>query len=510
MPLMGIGMTTTLFPGFRVSVLTALMLALMIVSALAAHASEDRLVPAQVAGVFTAEVIGSVDREADGYRAEKLVFSDLTIDVLVAADHETPTVIRSWPVAPGDRHVVLFRPIDVYAPGAKLLATDGVDSWELQRSARVHLIGVSMDDPRVRVLLSIDGAKRFIRGVTVGMSSDYRLLEPSGKGQREHRMVDVESLREIAGGDLRSACGLDSMPWREDLLPRLPAGPLSRGRTKSTTIRQVTVAVDTDNEFNHKKFSNDTGEAADWIADLFAEMIVLYERDLDLRLLQGDTTFRLDIDPSPTYDDDPYFLTGSPADQSHLTEFGNYWSANMGSVDRTFAMLLSGKATSDTFSSGIAWVDGYCEKQSNNGGYSVTQVFLASWVSVSNDAQVIAHELGHNLGSPHTHCYGGIDGNPSPVDICFACENSCYSGTVSCPPGGQGTLMSYCHVSWNPPSCAATCGQNDALLHARVAAFMDGFVTDHTPWCVEVVDLDQIFTDGFESSDTTKWSSTTP
>jgi len=71
-------------------------------------------------------------------------------------------------------------------------------------------------------------------------------------------------------------------------------------------------------------------------------------------------------------------------------------------------------------------------------------------------------------------------------------------------------LMSYCHVVWNPSSCAATCGQNDAVLHSRIAAYMDGFVTGHTPWCVEVVDLELVFGDDFESGNTTAWSSTVP
>jgi hypothetical protein len=257
------------------------------------------------------------------------------------------------------------------------------------------------------------------------------------------------------------------------------------------------IAVDTDNEFHYKKFANDLGDATTWIADLFLAMNVMYERDLSLRLLQGDTFLRRDLDDPPTYNDDPW-TGGSGASSSHLTEFGSYWSANYGAVDRVLAMLLSGKSTSGFSSSGIAWLDGYCEFQSTGGGYSVSQVFWED-IPVTSDVRVVGHELGHNFGSPHTHCYS------PPVDTCYNAQSGCYSGAVSCPPGGSGTLMSYCHFS--PPSGAA-CGSNLIEFHPTVVTNIEGYIAAHYPACIEP--FSAIFADGFESGDTSAWSSAVP
>ena len=110
------------------------------------------------------------------------------------------------------------------------------------------------------------------------------------------------------------------------------------------------------------------------------------------------------------------------------------------SFNGDLAQLLSYQA-----SGGIAVVNGLCHpytiaKMSYSGiSSSFQQVPTYSW-----SVMVVAHELGHLLGSQHTHACVW-NGNGTAIDGCPGyTEGSCANpGT----PSGGGTVMSYCHLS---------------------------------------------------------------
>ena len=106
----------------------------------------------------------------------------------------------------------------------------------------------------------------------------------------------------------------------------------------------------------------------------------------------------------------------------------------------TFAHLLSGNPN---VSGGLAFVNGLCNRDKSY-GYSNLDIFIDPSGAYSWDVHVVAHELGHNFGSPHTHaCAWGPSGDEA-IDACGAPAPECENAPI--PPQG-GTIMSYCHTA---------------------------------------------------------------
>jgi hypothetical protein len=232
---------------------------------------------------------------------------------------------------------------------------------------------------------------------------------------------------------------------------------------------EAVIAVDTDTEWM-AGFDNDTSAAANWIEDLFLAMNVMFERDVATRLLLGDVILRTGPDP--------YTLESGRSDM--LNEFGEYWRTNLDAVDRDFATMLSGRDISSRSFSGIAWLDQYCQNGRRYGSHTIGSYSynaLGERWSAGSAAKFVAHELGHNLGSPHTHCYD------PPVDKCYAGEGGCFDGPVECPTTGKGTTMSYCHFSSS--SVSAGCGSTTDF-HPTVQALFQDRLSSNSPNCIAV------------------------
>lgn len=97
-------------------------------------------------------------------------------------------------------------------------------------------------------------------------------------------------------------------------------------------------------------------------------------------------------------------------------------------------------------SGGIAYVNVLCTGGNFNISFSSLKKSNGNPYPMYNwNTMVIAHELGHNIASKHTHACAW-NGNNTAIDGCgFSTEGGCSFPSPRFPAGG-GTIMSYCHL----------------------------------------------------------------
>jgi hypothetical protein len=394
-----------------------------------------------------------IEAKGASSKAEVVTFGASLVPALLEARAESSVRVAGWPIAPDERADVVLTRHEVYAPGARVFVVDGRGEHEVPKSRLAFFSGTAEGDSDLRVFAAVDPDTRSVNGFSQTRDDLYELHPLSdlpalaklakAAGRARHLVALPEVFRAERGESPEFTCGQDGAPLsfleERDRVQQM-AEDGSVFASAISTLHTATVAVDTDNEFMSLKFADNTTTATNYIASLIASMTVIYERDALVRLLQGTTYLRISTAA------DPYNDTSSGnASVSKLQEFSNVWNTTYAGVTRAVAMMLSGKQSGGG-ASGIAWVNTLCSKYY---GTSFSQVFVSGTTPSSGDVLVVAHELGHNFGSPHTHCYS------TPIDNCFNTEGGCYSGTKSCPASQTingvtsvtGTLMSYCHLS---------------------------------------------------------------
>jgi hypothetical protein len=208
---------------------------------------------------------------------------------------------------------------------------------------------------------------------------------------------------------------------------------------ESANVLECRLAVDVD--YMGFTASGSEAKAALFVARTIAHVSAIYERDIQTRIVVS-------------------FLkiwTTPDAFGADLGKYQTYWNANQPTADRHLAHLLSGSG-----GGGVAFINGL---RNCLGGYGVSRISannFAQTIYIST-LKLVAHEIGHNFGSHHTHlCVwpGGFDPNGTSIDQC------------STQPGGPGSTSCFSTAVASRGAIMSYCGHSDLAFH---------------PWCIAVM-----------------------
>lgn len=355
--------------------------------------------------------------------------------------------ITNFPL--GSKKVTLIvEEFDVLSESSKVLSASIEGEKEVAAPKHILLRGIIEGDTESRVYIAI--FENYCLGY-IQPSDDVRFvispLELPQEGKASSMIVYRES--EI-DPSLRSKpwnCGTEELPFNQKRLDNI-AKEIADFQSKpqqEPQVQQVNlmhIAVECDYSY-YQAHGNNLDNSLSYAIAVLGTVCDVYLRDVHV----GVTYQYLKV---WTTSNDPY--PGTNPGQL-LGQLRQYWNDNMIGQPRAATLLFSNKG-----GGGLAYVGVLCAD--NVDSYNYAYCGLAnSYVFPSDgyiwDTDVSGHELGHNVGSPHTH---NCSWKPA-VDSCVGAEGSCYST----PKPRLGTIMSYCHL---------TSFGTEMKIHPRVATFM--------------------------------------
>lgn len=351
--------------------------------------------------------------------------------------------VRNVPLAEGGTTDLHLERFDVFSPDARIVEQSKTTARPLARPALTTYRGSDPHQPDRSAFLAAMGRQELflqIHSPKGGNTLIAPVAEKTGTGAR-YRVAagDAELLRDFM-------CDTDALPANQaarssfaepEKQPRLSA-PLS-----------LDLVIDVGYPL-YQQLGSDASYAAAYAANVMATVSHIYTRDLNVQLKISQLT----VWTSP----DPFSGAGSSTgDQLHA--YASY-NTNNRPATRAAAQLL----TLRTGFGGIAYLNSLC---TDGLAYGVSNLRSSLSHPLSGyhwDVNVVAHELGHNFGSIHTHCYS------PPIDCCR--DEALASCSCSPVVPQEGTLMSYCHLNGSVslsfhPRCASVMRSNAEAAACR-------------------------------------------
>jgi hypothetical protein len=310
---------------------------------------------------------------------------------------------------------VVLNEINILSPEAKIYTGTKESDFEITTPIIIYRGNIS-ETESINLSFTSNGS---IGCLQIG-GKEY-LLKPneSEPFNRESQSHLLQEIKTPTCGDDWCKTDLSNIP---DDIKRLMAKS-DEPQLKSANFTPLTmeIAVET-NYKTYESFGRDSVKTAAHLLSTIAGVSKIYEDQLNINL----KVVYMKIWTTPN---DPY--TGNNSTFAGfaeiLTALKSRWETGNIQINKDAVMFISSQ-----LNGGMAFLDGLCTQ--NN-----------SYFIGSDEVHLIAHELGHLFGCPHTHnCSwpAGPGGSLAPIDHChYAIEGSCKVDDSINP---EGTLMSYC------------------------------------------------------------------
>jgi len=316
-----------------------------------------------------------------------------------------PQALRfAIPTAEGTIELELAQ-VEILDPGF-MVSTNAQDNVPYQKA--VHYRGILLGD--VHSIASLSVSSSGVMGMVANESGTYELGQMED-GSGNYVFYKTQNLKALSP----NTCFSDEESLMGD------DGSQQGSDDRGVGCKTVQVYFECDYKLYTDKGSNTTN-VSNYVTGLFNQISTLYANE-NVGIVISQIYVWTSSDPYVGYSNTSAVLNAFR--QTRGTSFNG-----------NLAHLLSTR----NLGGGIAYVDVICVKQYAYGVSAITSTYQ-NVPTYSWSVEVVTHELGHNLGSWHTHSCNWPTG---ALDNCVNPEGSCAPGP---PPVNGGTIMSYCHLT---------------------------------------------------------------
>lgn len=233
-----------------------------------------------------------------------------------------------------------------------------------------------------------------------------------------------------------NTCGFDDKEISQEIMNQLPQFIKERKARKQAIddFYMCRVVVDVDYQ-TFLKYNGDTLFIKNEVAEMIQKTSEIYENEIATKLVLTHVNIWKEASKDPYNNVTDIFVM--------LTNLRNaYTNSSLSRIPSDVVMYLNSKGFSGA------------------GGVASGKFNVSPWQNIST----IAHEIGHNFGSPHTQSCSWPGGT---IDYCYAVEGNCYSEALE---NIKGTLMSYCNRRLNNfhPLCIDLMSRNSVTRYQKI------------------------------------------